>query len=114
MGARFVGHSTHRALGEWSTTSHVVECAAPRVLAWAVEDPDQPAATWRFTLEPADSGTQLTHWARVGPGRSGLSAAIERMPANEEKIVFVRLREFESGMTATLAGIKERVESASA
>ena len=114
VGARFVGHSMHKALGEWSTTSHVVECDAPRVLAWAVEDPDRPAATWRFTLEPADGGTRLTQWTRMGPGRSGLSVAIERMPDKEEKIVFVRLREFEAGMTATLAEIKERAESAPA
>lgn len=111
LGARFVGHSRHEALGEWSTTSHVVECEAPRVFAWAVHDPEHPAATWRFTLDPADGGTRLTEWVRLGPGRSGLSLAIERVPAKEQKIVFVRMREFEQNMTATVAAIKERAEA---
>ena len=26
VGARFIGRSKHEALGEWSTTSHVIEC----------------------------------------------------------------------------------------
>lgn len=110
-GARFVGYSRHDALGEWSTTSYVVACDPPRVFAWAVQDPDRPTATWRFTLEPADGGTRLTQWVRMGPAPSGLSLAIERMPDREQKIVFVRLREFEANMTATLAGIKERAET---
>ena len=36
----------------------------------------------------------------MGPGRSGLSFAIDRMPEKEQKIVFVRMREFETKMTA--------------
>ncbi len=112
VGSRFRGHNRHDALGEWSTTSHVVECEAPRVFAWAVEDPDSPTATWRFTLEPAGGGTRLRQWVRMGPGRSGLTAAIEQMPDKEQKIVFVRLREFEQGILANLAAIKERAESA--
>jgi len=111
VGSRFVGHSSHEALGEWSVTSHVVECERPRVFAWAVHDPQDPAATWRFTLEPADGGTRLTQWVRLGPGRSGLFNAIERMPDKEQKIVFVRMREFERNMSATLASLKERAEA---
>lgn len=111
VGSRFVGHSRHDALGEWSVTSHVVACERPVVFAWAVHDPEHPAATWRFTLEPADGGTRLTEWMRLGPGRSGLSHAIDRMPDKEQKIVFVRLREFERNMTATVAAIKKRAEA---
>jgi hypothetical protein len=48
----------------------------------------------------------------IGPGRSGLSTAIERMPDKEQKIVFVRLRELEANMGATLAAIKKRAEGA--
>jgi polyketide cyclase/dehydrase/lipid transport protein len=113
VGSRFVGHNRHEAMGEWSVTSHVVACEPPRVFAWAVHDPQEPAATWRFTLEPADGGTRLTEWVRLGPGRSGLSLAIERMPDKEQKIVFVRMREFEQNMTATVAAIKARVEAGS-
>jgi hypothetical protein len=47
---------------------------------------------------------------RMGPGRSGLSLAIDAMPDKEEKIVFVRMREFEHSMTRTVAAIKTLVE----
>lgn len=110
VGARFVGHSKHDALGEWATTSEVVECEPQRVLAWAVEDAANPTAVWRFRLEPKDHGTELSQWMQLGPGRSGLSYAIDRMPDKEEKIVFVRMREFEQNMTFTLEQIKTRAE----
>jgi uncharacterized protein YndB with AHSA1/START domain len=112
VGNSFVGRSAHDALGEWQATSHVVEYEEPRVFAWAVADPDEPAAVWRFTLEPGDGGTRLRQWVQMGPGRSGLSVAIERMPDKEQKIVFVRMREFENAIIGTLAAIKERVEEA--
>lgn len=40
----------------------------------------------------------------------GLSYAIDRMPEKEQKIVFVRLREFERNITATLDAIKDLAE----
>jgi uncharacterized protein YndB with AHSA1/START domain len=112
LGARFAGHNRHEALGEWSTISVIVEYDPPHAFAWAVGDPEQPAAVWRFSLERRDGGTLLREWVQLGPGRSGLSMAIERMPDKEQKIVFVRLREFEANMGATLAAIKERAEGA--
>ncbi|GAA1830645.1 SRPBCC family protein [Pseudonocardia ailaonensis] len=113
VGARFRGHSRHDALGSWSTVSEVVECEEPARFAWAVEGPDGDAsATWRFSLAVEDGGTRLSEWVRLGPGRSGLSLAIERMPDREQKIVFVRLREFETNMTGTLEAIRRRVEGA--
>lgn len=112
LGARFRGTSRHDALGEWSTTSVVVEYEPDRVFAWAVGDSAEPSAVWRFTLAPRDGGTRLTQWMQLGPGRSGLSLAIERMPDKEQKIVFVRLREFERAMTSTLDRIRSRVEGA--
>jgi uncharacterized protein YndB with AHSA1/START domain len=112
VGARFRGRNHHDMLGDWETTSHVVECERPAVFAWSVQGPDDdPMATWRFRLAAKDGGTELTQWVRMGPGRSGLSYAIERMPDKEQKIVFVRMREFEANMIATLAAIKERAES---
>jgi len=112
VGARFLGRSRHAALGEWSIVSCVVEHDPCRVFAWAVGDPVQPSATWRFTLRPEQAGTTLTQRVRLGPGRSGLSIAIDQMPDKEQKIVFVRLREFEESMTRTLAGIKTLAEQA--
>jgi hypothetical protein len=47
---------------------------------------------------------------RVGPGRSGLNRAIDAMPDKEQKIVLVRLRDFEAAMTRNLAAIKELAE----
>ncbi|MFF6916294.1 SRPBCC family protein [Streptomyces sp. NPDC012466] len=111
VGARFVGRSRHEQFGEWETTSTVVACDPERVFAWAVGDPAEPSALWRFGLEPRDGGTDLSQWMRMGPGRSGLSFAIDAMPEKEQKIVFVRLREFERGMTATLEHIRQRAES---
>ena len=85
VGARFVGHSKHEALGTWSTTSEVIEWEPERVLAWAVENPQNPTAAWRFRLEPKNGGTELTQWMQMGPARSGLSHAIDRMPEKEQK-----------------------------
>ena len=110
LGARFAGHNQHEAFGQWSTVSEIVEYDPPRVFAWAVGDLEHPSAIWRFSLEPHDDGTLLRHWVQMGPGRSGLSVAIDRMPDKEQKIVFVRLRELEVNMGATLAAIKRLAE----
>ncbi|MGH3450261.1 MAG: SRPBCC family protein, partial [Haloechinothrix sp.] len=92
-------------------TSYVVEYAPEHVFAWAVEGPDNPAATWRFRPEPEDGGTLLPQSARLGPARSGLPRAIGEAPDKEQKIVFVRLRGFGSGTTASLEQAKEPAES---
>ncbi|QZA17917.1 SRPBCC family protein [Mycobacterium malmoense] len=110
VGARFVGHNEHQAFGQWSTTSQIVSYDEPREFAWAVGDSDNPAATWRFRLAPRDGGTVLSYWMQMGPGRSGLSVAIDSMPDKEQKIVFVRLREFETAIGRTLAAIKRLAE----
>ncbi|MFF5185842.1 SRPBCC family protein [Streptomyces sp. NPDC000345] len=114
LGARFEGHNRHQALGEWTTVSHVVEYQPLRVFAWAVQDPDNPSAVWRFSLEPKDEGTLLRQWLQLGPGPSGLSYAIDQMPDKEQKIVFVRLREFEAAMQTTVKAIKELAEGETA
>lgn len=110
VGARFTGHNEHEAFGHWSTTSQIVSCDEQREFAWAVGEPDNPAAMWRFRLTPRDGGTALSYWMQMGPGRSGLSVAIESMPDKEQKIVFVRMREFEAAIGKTLAAIKRLAE----
>jgi len=62
-------------------------------------------------VAPQDGGTELSEWVQMGPGRSGLSSAIDRMPDKEQKIVFVRMREFERNMTGTLERIKALAEA---
>jgi uncharacterized protein YndB with AHSA1/START domain len=110
VGARFVGYNEHEAFGQWSTTSHIVSCDEQREFAWAVGEPDRPASMWRFRLTPQGGGTDLSYWMQMGPGRSGLSMAIDSMPDKEQKIVFVRMREFESAIGKTLAAIKRLAE----
>jgi len=110
-GARFAARNRHEALGEWESISQVVEFDPEQVFGWAVGDPADPAALWRFRLEPKDGGTELSEWVQLGPGRSGLSLAIEQMPDKEEKIVFVRMREFERNMTFTLDRVKALAEA---
>ncbi|MUL63067.1 cyclase [Mycobacterium sp. CBMA 234] len=111
VGARFVGYSKHPALGEWSTESEIVEYEPQHVMAWAIGDAKYPTATWRLSLSAEGTGTRLAQWAQMGPAPSGLSIAITQMPDKEQKIVFNRLREFEAGMQAALAHIKQRAES---
>jgi uncharacterized membrane protein len=110
-GARFAGHSRHEALGEWESISHVVELEPEQAFGWAVGDPAEPAARWRFRLEQKDGGTELSEWVQIGPARSGLSVAIDQMPDKEQKIVFVRMREFERNIITTLEQIKARAEA---
>lgn len=111
LGARFRGHNRNDVLGEWATTSHVIECEPGRAFAWAVEDPVEPNATWRFVLNPEDGGTELAYRVRIGPGRSGLTMAIDRMPEKEQKIIYRRLCDLEKNMGATLEHLKRSVEA---
>ena len=48
----------------------------------------------------------------MGPARSGLNIAIDAMPDKEARIVFVRMREHETGMKHNLEAIKDRAERA--
>jgi uncharacterized protein YndB with AHSA1/START domain len=111
VGAKFVGRSAHKAFGEWQTTCTITEYAPGREFGYRVGEKERPSARWRFSLEPAEQGTHLRFWMKMGPGWSGLSVAIERMPEKESKIVARRMEEFRANMTATLAGIKELAES---
>lgn len=122
LGARFEGYNRHEHLGEWRTVSHVVELVEQRVFAWAVTDADgrygapalDPAdsmASWRYEIGAEGSGTRLRQSALVGPGRSGVTLALERWPDREEEIIALRLEELRAGMEATLSGIKARAEA---
>ena len=83
-----------------------------RRFGWAVGDPDQPSALWRLELAPEGSGTRLRFWAQMGPGPSGITPAIEKMPDKEEKIIARRLEEWHTNMATTVAGIKGLAEGA--
>jgi uncharacterized protein YndB with AHSA1/START domain len=111
-GAKFVGRNFHKDFGEWTTTSIIIDCEAPKVFGWAVSDVDYPSSVWRFTLRPEGKGTVLSQWMQLGPARSGLSFAIDRMPDKEERIVARRMREFREGIEANLAAFKKLSEGA--
>lgn len=113
LGARFIGVNRHPSVGRWTTTSTVIEFDPPRAFAWAVGDPDNPAATWRFDLTDVAGGTALRHTANIGPGPSGVTMLIERAPDRAAEIVANRLGEVTAAMTATLAAIAETAERAS-
>lgn len=112
LGARFRGRNFHEARGTWETVSTICEFEPERVLGWAVGDLDVPAARWRFSLEPDGTGTIIRQWMQMGPGESGVSELIALMPDKEHRILRRRLAEHHANMTATLAGIKHRAETA--
>ena len=121
VGARFIGRNAHAALGQWETTSTVTVVDPEREFRYAVGDVDEPMAVWTYRLEPEDDGdgggegdgrVRLTQVAQIGPGRSGLSFAIDRMPEKEERIVERRLLEHAASMRANLEHIKALAEGA--
>ncbi len=108
LGARFRGTNVHPAVGTWQVTCTIVEYEPGRAIGWAVHGPDglePPAAWWRFELEPVDGGTQIVQRVQLGPGRSGLTPAIERMPDREHDIIGRRLAEHRENMDANLRGL---------
>lgn len=110
LGARFVGHNRHPAIGEWDTIATIVEFEPGRVFGWVIGDPGAQSATWWFTLQLVGSGTRLTQGMTMGPGRSGINLAIDAMPDKESKILHRRLAEHRSNMEANLRGIKHAAE----
>jgi uncharacterized protein YndB with AHSA1/START domain len=111
MGARFRGRNRHRAFGTWETVATVAEYEQFKVFGYIIGEPAEPSAHWRFSLSADGDRTSLRQWARMGPGWSGLSVAIDRMPDKEHKIVAGRLEEFRANMTSTVTGIKEFAEA---
>jgi len=114
FGATFQGTNKHPAIGEWTVTCTVSAFEPGSVFEWTVAGPDAPAARWRFTVLPNGQASTLRFDARMGPGKSGLTPAIERMPDREEEIVDGRLAEWRSNMELTVAGIKALAERQSA
>lgn len=112
-GARFVGRNR---LGEreWEAECRVAEWSPGRRFSWHVGDPAAPGARWSFELEPLVGGaTRLRFSVGLGPGPSGLTAAIEADPGAEADIVARRCTWHRRNMTATIQGIKSLAESPS-
>lgn len=112
VGARFTGRNK-RGEREWESTSTVIEATPGQTFAWAVGgDPNHPAATWRFDLTPEGDGTRVRQHVQMGPGPSGLTAAIAAKPDREADIINARIKEHTRNMQATLDGLKAHAESA--
>jgi hypothetical protein len=111
VGARFRGTNFHDAMGTWQTECEVVEVEAERRWVWHALGPDGPTATWGFEVEPTSEGTLIRQWARMGPGRSGLTYAIDAKPHLEARIVAGRLREWQKNMQANLDCVRDQVEA---
>lgn len=109
VGSRFRGRNENPRAA-WEVTCTVTEWDPDRAFGWCVEDPDAPAASWRFTLDATDGGTLLGYRARMGPGPSGVTAFIEARPENEERIVTSRLAAWRANMESTLDGIRGLAE----
>ena len=114
LGARFVGHSAHDAIGEWSTTCIVTAFEPEHVFEWSVIGRDDDVSSiWRYTMTDRSEGSvDLEFWFQMGPGRGGLNYAIDRMPDKEERIVARRMEEHRLNMERVVAGVKELAESA--
>ncbi|MEO1060814.1 MAG: nitroreductase family protein [Actinomycetota bacterium] len=109
IGARIIGRNQHPAVGEWETTSYVVAWEPDRLLTWHVSDAERPGARWTYELEGRPGGTRLRMTVTLGPGPSGITPAIERMPDREADIISRRLAEHGDNMRRTLEGIREVV-----
>ena len=103
VGARFRGHVKRNGWGPvYWTTCEVVTCEPEREFAFAVITGGRPVNTWRYRLEPAGDGTDVTEsfeladtpalrlywrllgWARGRTNREGMRTTLERMKAEVE------------------------------
>ena len=110
-GARFIGSNTHSAIGEWEVDCFVDRCKENHEFGWATSDPDNPGARWRFELSSIAGATRLRYSVVLGPGPSGITAAIEQMPDKEPRILARRIDEHRANMTKVIQGIKQAAES---
>ncbi len=111
VGARFVGRNEHSAIGAWESTAQVVAADENSEFAYVIGAADHPGSRWTYRIEPADVGVRLSQRVQIGPGPSGISRAIEKMPDKESRILQRRLGEHEANMRANLAKITELAES---
>jgi hypothetical protein len=103
VGARFRGHVKRNGIGPtyWTTCS-VVASTPGREFAFGVGSPDKPLNVWRYRLEPAGDGTDVTEsfeladkfplrlywvllgWARGKTNRDDMRTTLERIKAEVE------------------------------
>jgi len=103
LGARFRGHVKRNGKGPtYWTTCTVVACEPGQEFGFAVGTADKPINTWRYRMEPAGDGTDVTEsfqlaptpairlywallgWARGRTNRDGMRTTLERIKAEVE------------------------------
>lgn len=113
-GALFQGRNRRTDVNrEWETRSWVVECDAPNVFAWNVNDRDEPSAKWRFELEKIPGGTRLRQRFILGQRLSATGTAMVENPEQAEQILTSRQEQHRGNMMLNLRGIKELAEQGS-
>jgi hypothetical protein len=110
VGNRFRGRNRNSIVGDWETECEVIDVEPGRRWVWAVIGPDGVAATWGFEVDPGRDAVTVRQWARMGPGPSGLTPAIEQMPDKEGRIISRRLADWRANIAANLAGIRRHIE----
>ena len=109
LGVQFRGRNSREGR-EWETTSTVVEADPDTAFAWAVGDPNNAVATWRFDLTAEGQGTRVRQKVQLGPGPSGLTRRIDELPDRRDDIIAARTGEHRRNMQATLQGLKAAAE----
>lgn len=110
VGNRFRGRNRNTMFGQWTTECVVVEVEPERRWVWNVHGPDGVSATWGFEVDPGRDAVTVRQWARMGPGPSGLTPAIESMPDKEGRIIARRLDQWRTNIASNLAGIRTIIE----
>lgn len=95
---------------EWDTESVVIDWRPSKGFMWSVYGPDNPVAEWGFRITPLGDGVLLVMHARLGPARSGLTAAIEAHPEKRNEIIASRMATWRANMLATISGVKYLAE----
>jgi uncharacterized protein YndB with AHSA1/START domain len=102
-GARFRGHVKRNGRGPtYWTTCTVMDCVPEREFSFGVGNSDTPLNVWRYRLEPAGEGTDVTEsftlaptallrlywallgWARGSTNRNDMRTTLERIRAEVE------------------------------
>ncbi len=111
VGAQFIGSNTHKAIGEWDVPCFINYHEERRSFGWVTSDPDNPGAQWRFELASIAGATRLRYSVVLGPGPSGITAAIESMPDKEARILHRRIDEHRANMQRVVDAIKAAAEA---
>lgn len=110
LGATFIGSNTHPAIGSWEVPCFVNRFVERHEFGWVTSDADNPGARWRFELAGIAGATRLRFSVILGPGPSGISAAITNLPDKEPAILRRRIGEHRANMQRVIDGIKEAAE----